>query len=516
MVFMCCLTLMFAGCKKMNEATLPVEPVAAVPQKSTITYSSDYVNNLNVVYFVPADNPALPDYERRLSEILLAGQKYYADEMKRNGYGDKTFGLLKDNTLNRVKIITIKGKLTKDNYTSATYTKILDEINAYFATNPTESTGVHTLIICPDNNIDNPFFGVGKNCFAKDYAEFDIKYLGTNTFNFTKYYGGLMHELGHGLNLSHNRARVSVVPVLGTALMGSGNTTLGLTPTFLTEADCAILNTNQIFQKQSSIASYGTVTASIKRIHAYYSVAKGAIVASGRFNSSVPVTNVTCYLDPNYNNEGVGVNKDYNAITWRSNVIAADSFYVELPLNEVPDLYKNNPAELKVKLIHENGNITNTTYDFNFLNGIPDINIVPGPDKSGWRVLNVSSEEAGNEASKMIDDNLSTFWFARVSAPAAKLPHYIVVDMGKSLQAEGLTINQRQDVYRMVKNIEVLISTDNINWVSAGNYVVPNVKTLSKLPFGISKSFRYFKVIVKSNYDTVEPDKSCIAEMGLY
>jgi len=514
-----CLPLFFAACKKNNAPIAEPEKVdtsTSQPVVENADYTSEYTNNLNVVYFVPTDNPALPDYERRLSEILLAGQKFYGDEMQRNGYGNKTFGLLKNSTQTRVKIITIQGKLTKNSYTSSTYGNIIDEVNAYFAANPTASTGAHTLIICPDNGIDNPFFGVGKNCLAKDYAEFDIKYLGTTTYNFTKYYGGLMHELGHGLNLPHNHARESAVATLGTALMGSGNTTLGKTPTFLTEADCAILNTNQIFQKQSSITYYGPVTAGIKKMYAYYSAAKDAIIASGKFDSSVPVSNVTYYVDPNVNNEGVGVNKDYNAVTWRSNVIGTDSFYVELPLSELNSTYKNNPAELKVKLIHQNGNITNTTYNFNILNGIPDINILPPIDKTGWSVLSVSSQEPTYEASKVIDDNLSTFWFARFSQPAAKLPHNLIIDMGKQLQADGLTINQRQDVYRMVKNVEVLISADNVSWVSTGEYVVPNVKTLSKLPFDALKTFRYFKIIVKSNYDTVEPDKSCIAEVGIY
>ncbi|MNL38378.1 Sialidase precursor [compost metagenome] len=200
-------------------------------------------------------------------------------------------------------------------------------------------------------------------------------------------------------------------------------------------------------------------------------------------------------------------------------MIGTDSFYVELPMTEMNNTYKaNNPAEMKVKLIHENGRITNTTYNFNFLNNIPVINITPDPyERSDWSVIDVSSEESAAQAgSKVLDNDLSTFWFARWSANPAALPHRLTVDAGKVLTADGVTITQRQDLWRMVKDVEILLSTDNINWISAGNYVVPNVKALSKLPFGSAKTFRYFKIIVKSNYDTAEPNKSCIAELGLY
>ena len=503
-----CLPLFFAACTK----NVPVEIVEPPTPTAVVDtgFASDHKYNLNVVYFVPTDNPALPDYERRLSDIMLKTAKYYGDQMQMNGYGYKTFGLLTKLNKTRVKIITIPAKLTKDKYTHANLAGIISEIEAYFTAHPGERSGEHTLIISPDNKIDNPYVGYGRNCFWPDKGEEATSISGL---------GGLTHELGHCLNLPHNRQRESRIndPSYGTSLMGSGNGTYGKSPTFLTEADCAILNTNQVFQTNPTITYYGAVTASIKKMYASYSATKGAIIVSGRFTSSILVTDVAYYVDPNVNNEGAGVNHDYNAVTWATKIIGTDSFYVELPMTEMRNTDKaNNPAELKVKLVHENGIITNTTYDFNFLNNIPIINITPGPDKSGWKVIGVSSEEATYEASKIIDDNLGTFWFAKFSQPAAKLPHHLVVDMGKQLQADGLTINQRQDVYRMVKNVEILTSTDNTNWVSAGDYVAPNVKAASKLPFSAAKTFRYFKIIVKSNYDTVEPDKSCIAEMSIY
>lgn len=505
-----CLPLFFTACKK----SVPVETVETPPPVVAVDtgFTSDHKYNLNVVYFVPTDNPAKAEYERRISDIILSAQTYYGNQMKLNGYGFKSFGLLTNPSKTRIKIITILAKYTYDKYTTDHLDAITAEVEAYFAAHPGLKSSDHSLVISPSipSGIGNPYVGYGKYCFWPDRGEEVTSTTGL---------GGLMHELGHGINLDHNRQRESRIndPNYGTSLMGSGNGTYGKSPTFLTEADCAILNSNQVFQTNTSITYYGAVTANIKKMYASYSATKGAIIASGRFTSSVPVTGVAYFLDPNVNNEGVGVNKDYNAVTWSTKIIGTDSFYVEMPMTEMRNTDKaNNPAELKVKLVHENGMITNTTYDFNFLNNIPIINITPGPDKSAWKVIGVSSEEATYEASKIIDDNLGTFWFAKFSEPAAKLPHHLIVDMGKQLQADGLTINQRQDVYRMVKNVEILTSTDNVNWVSAGDYVVPNVKAASKLPFSAARTFRYFKIIVKSNYDTAEPDKSCVAEVSIY
>lgn len=507
-----CLPLFFGACTK----DIPVETVAITTPAAAVDtgFTSDHMHNLNVVYFVPTDNPAKPEYERRLSDILLSAQTYYSNQMNLNGYGFKTFGLLTNPSKTRIKIVTIQAKYTYDKYTTDDLENILAEVEAYFTVHPGERTGEHCLIISPSipSGIGNPYVGYGRNCFWPDRGEEVTSTTGL---------GGLMHELGHALNLPHNRQRESRIndPNYGTSLMGSGNGTYGKSPTFLTEADCAILNTNQIFQKQSPIAYYGAVTAGIKRIYASYSVAKGAIIASGRFASNVPVANVTYYLDPNYNNEGEGVNKDYNAVTWRSDVIGTDSFYMELPMTEMNNTYKaNNPAELKVKLIHENGKITNTTYNFSFINNIPDINIAPDPfEKSDWRAIDVSSEESDAQGgTKVLDNDLNTFWFSRWSTNAAPVPHRLTIDVGKVVTANGVTITQRQDLWRMVKDVEVLVSTDNVNWASTGNFIVPNVKTVSKLSFNALKSFRYFKIIVKSNYDTAEPNKSCIAELGLY
>lgn len=58
-----CLPLFFAACTK----NVPVETVETTTPVATVDtgFTSDHKYNLNVVYFVPTDNPAKPEYERR-------------------------------------------------------------------------------------------------------------------------------------------------------------------------------------------------------------------------------------------------------------------------------------------------------------------------------------------------------------------------------------------------------------------------------------------------------------------
>ena len=64
---------------------------------------------LNIVYFLGSDTEPVPDYERRLSELLLYLQQFYGKEMQRHGYGARSFGL-DIKSAGRVNIIEYKAK----------------------------------------------------------------------------------------------------------------------------------------------------------------------------------------------------------------------------------------------------------------------------------------------------------------------------------------------------------------------------------------------------------------------
>ncbi|TKC05716.1 discoidin domain-containing protein [Pedobacter polaris] len=517
--------LFLLSCKK-REDTPKAEPTSITPAPTaTSNFTSDQKYNLNVVYFVPSDLDTIANYEKRVSELLLMGQKFYHDEMTRNGYPGKTFGLLTNNK-NRVKIITIRGTKLKSQYPrEGGSAAIVAEINAYFAANPSDQNGQHTLILLPPygynadgSPIDGPFYGIGKWCYAMDYEGLELKYIGTSKF--TKWYGGMMHELGHGLNLPHNCAKVSETPSLGTALMGAGNYTLSVSKTFLTATDCAILNSNEIFNKDTK-TYYGSVTASIKTINASYDATKSAIVISGEFISSATVKNIIYYNDPNVNSEGMGANKDYNAVSYESKPVGTNGFSTSFLLSDLQ--YKGNtPYELRIGLVNENGTVSTFSYLYKFENDIPvlDFSTRTEINKQGWSISEVSSEETSGEgtingkASKLIDNDLSTYWHSRWSGTAATYPHQITIDMGNVKLVEGISLSQRNTLSRSVKSFEYLTSSNGIDFVSAGNFELANSTSIQYFKLPNKQSLRYIKIIAKSAYDG--SNFAALAEIGAF
>jgi hypothetical protein len=520
--------LFIVSCKKEAPAVAPLPPAPV----TNYTYTSDKAQNLNVVYFIPSDVAVPADYHRRLSEILLNAQEFFGNEMQRNGYGLKTFGLLKDDAKRRIKLIEIKGKQGKAAYSyNGGAGAVQSEIAVYKALNPSAFTSDHYLIIIPAYEYDTngepggpPFYGLGKSCFALDYADQDVKYLGaggTLGARATKWIGGMIHELGHGLNLPHNRQKAVSEVSLGMSLMWAGNGTWGKSPTFLTKADCAVLNTNQVFNKDNK-TYYTTVTAGIVRIQAAYDAGKAYIVLKGKYNSNTPVSDMVYFNDPNVNNEGTGVNRDYNAIAWTSKPISNDSFYVEMPINDLVEKADNIPYELKLKMVHENGTVIETAYSYTFQNGQPVLNFSTRAEmsKQDWKILSFSSEETSGEgtvngrATTLIDGNASTYWHSRWANNAAIYPHEFTIDLGSIKTANGLSLTQRSGLSRSVKDAELLVSSDGVSFTSLGNYVFSNTNGPQYFGFNTPKSFRIMKVIAKSAWDGLQ--FAALAEVGLY
>ncbi|MBP6023856.1 discoidin domain-containing protein [Ferruginibacter sp.] len=530
--FLICSITFVQSCKK-DSTPSPPPPPPPPPPPVVYNYTSDKARNLNVVYFVPNDVAKPADYHRRLSEIMLNVQTFFGDEMQRNGYSNKTFGLLKDVAKQRIKLIEIAGSQGKAAYSyNGGSGAVVTDINNYKATHASEFTSDHYLVILPATTYDGngepggvPFYGIGKTCFALDYADQDIKYLGaggTLGTRATKWIGGMVHELGHGLNLPHNRQKFSSETSLGMALMWAGNSTWGKSKTFLTTADCAVLNTNQIFNAGTN-AYYGTTNASIVRIHANYNVGIGSIIIKGKYSASAPVTDIVYFNDPNVNNEGTGVNRDYNAIGWTSKPIAAgpDSFYVEMPIADLDFKSDNIPYELKVKLVHDNGNVTETIYSYTFLAGVPVLTFSTRSEisKTGWTVASFSSEETSGEgtngrAIQLIDGNAATYWHSRWTSSATSYPHEFIIDMGSTKTVNGLSVTQRGGLNRAIKNAELFTSTDGVNFTSVSSYVFANSNGVQYFDFAAPRSFRYFKIVASSAWDGMQ--FAALAEVGMY
>ena len=279
---------------------------------------------LNIVYFLGSDTEPVPDYERRLSELLLYLQQFYGKEMQRHGYGARSFGL-DIKSPGRVNIIEYKAKNPAAHY-------------------PYENGGGWKAA----QELDEFF-----NCFALDYPAFDIKHLGQKTREgrlLTKWYGGMAHELGHGLNLPHNHQTASDGKKYGTALMGSGNYTFGTSPTFLTPASCALLDACEVFSVTPAQQFYegkpevevGDVAISFKG---------DQILVSGNYKSPQTVKALNVYIqDPPY-----AVNQDYDAVSFSRRLgKKSGKFSMKIDKKELEGL-NNNEFRISLMFILANG-----------------------------------------------------------------------------------------------------------------------------------------------------------------
>ncbi|PNC36997.1 hypothetical protein CXU10_08690 [Akkermansia muciniphila] len=318
---------------------------------------------LNVVYFLGSDTEPVPDYERRLSELLLYLQQFYGREMQRHGYGARSFGL-DIKSPGRVNIIEYKAKNPAAHYPyeNGGGWKAAQELDEFFKANPDRKKSQHTLVIMPTwndekNGPDNPggvpFYGMGRNCFALDYPAFDIKHLGQKTREgqlLTKWYGGLAHELGHGLNLPHNHQTASDGKKYGTALMGAGNYTFGTSPTFLTPASCALLDACEVFSVTPAQKFYeGRPEVEIKDTAISF---KGdQILISGSYKSPQTVKALNVYVqDPPY-----AVNQDYDAVSFSQRLgKKSGKFSMKIDKKELDGL-TNNEFRISLMFILANG-----------------------------------------------------------------------------------------------------------------------------------------------------------------
>jgi hypothetical protein len=324
--------------------------------------------NLNIVMFIPTDNPALPDYKTRLSELFIHFQNWYHTEMLRYGY-NKYLGLPLNASTGLVKIIEINAQHPQADYpysSSITNPKVSAEIATYKAAHPSEfSASSHTLILLPERTDggDQPFYGLGKTCYALDNSNMAVNKIPNPSSN---YIGGMLHELGHGLNLPHDHAKYATEePTLGTSLMGSGNVTFSKgQPTFLTGVDAAILNRNEVFQSPLPAETpYQSATTTINTKLSYNALNKRFDITVAPV-STRPISDILVYLDPVL----TATDGDYNAVTWRFNT--GSTINVNTPFSEL--FYKTNEDYvLKVKLLLTNGTTVSKNYSFNFLNGIP-------------------------------------------------------------------------------------------------------------------------------------------------
>ena len=90
---------------------------------------------VRVVYFLPSNRPARPDRVTALRQLIKDAQQFYADEMNRHGWGEKTFTVETDAD-GETPVHQVNGKFKEDYYYKKfTDWKVWEEIREHFANN---------------------------------------------------------------------------------------------------------------------------------------------------------------------------------------------------------------------------------------------------------------------------------------------------------------------------------------------------------------------------------------------
>ncbi|MFT7603792.1 MAG: hypothetical protein ACI8VT_001360 [Saprospiraceae bacterium] len=505
------------------------------PDPTVINYTSDRSSNLNVVYFIPSNKTPLANYQKRISGIMLHTQEWYKKEMNRNGFDDKTFGLLVDeNDAKNVKIIVIEGENNANYYPyDGGGTKATIEIEKYFNTNPNETTSAHTVVFMPSREGDHgwdaggvPFYGIGRWCYALDYLNFDMDTWRDGTQEgSTNWIGGTIHEIGHALNLPHNQHKADDGWI---AMMAWGNHEYNNDPenVHLTKASAVILNNNQVFNNEPTSTFYNEIPSHTINSLRIFADNTNLYIRS-KFDATVAINAVIAYNDPLTSDDDA----DYNSVSWATtNIIDNDSISMVMPLNAINQNYKGYPFELSIRFCHTNGNFSHERFQYQYVNNQPDIdiNILPieEVDKTNWTIAGSSSEETAGEGSEnghakhVIDSNSETFWHTQWQDSQPSYPHSFTVNLNIDEIINGFSFYNRTDKYNgRAKDIIIETSTNGSTFESLGNFTLGDDTARQSIELTTPITIQYFKITIINGYDD-NPGEDVffthLAEIGVY
>ncbi|HEX6961944.1 MAG TPA: glycosyl hydrolase, partial [Lacipirellula sp.] len=287
---------------------------------------------LHIVCWTPNDRKFPAEYQDRLSRMLLHIQDFYAQEMERNGFEERSFNLQRDD--GRVLLHEIRGRHPTSHYGLDSGSEIRKECVPQLENAGIDADDATIAIFCNLAEWDetelkfshkSPYYAGGSyrsgTAWQLDSPELD-------TLNLAKaspliddgqygrislgkhnsiFIGGMAHELGHAFGLPHVKERPDE-GVRGTALMGSGNQTYGDElrgegrGSFLTFAHALRLASHPLFCRRLESNEH-EAEASIKDL--IIRADGKSIAVSGTIAGQPPVYGVVAYFDP----EG---NADYN------------------------------------------------------------------------------------------------------------------------------------------------------------------------------------------------------------
>ncbi len=292
---------------------------------------------VHVVCWRTRDRDFPEAYRERLPRILEHIRRFYADEMERNGFGRRTFGLDRDDS-GQVRIHRATGDGDFLDYGGPDGQRIRKDCAAVLREAGIDAERETILIFTNLAEWDpeegtfthrSPYYAGGSHragtAWQLDSPQLDPRHLPLKAplirdgqygrISLGKhnsiFIGGIAHEMGHAFSLPHNRARLDEAAAYGTALMGAGNLTYFEElrgegkGSFLTFAHALRLASQPLFS--GSVKGMNLpVRAEFRDLRV--ALAESGFVLTGRVESSLPAYGLVGYLDP----EG---GSDYNART---------------------------------------------------------------------------------------------------------------------------------------------------------------------------------------------------------
>ncbi len=355
--------------------------------------------HLHMVCWTPADRELPANYQARLTRIMRHIQDFYAGEMQRLGFGNRTIGLLLDDKQQLI-LHVVRGLHKTDHYSGPSGSEIRKECLPVLQAAGIYADSETILIMCnlatwDEKTLkfthDSPYYAGGSfrsgTAWQLDSPELDATNLSLKEpmiqdgqygrISLGKhnsiFIGGIAHELGHALGLPHCEARPDEA-VRGTALMGSGNRSYGDElrdegrGSFLTLAHALRLASHPQF----SGSVKGLKTDAKAAIDHLSITAEGkAITVTGVVSGSPPVYAVVAYFDPDGGS-------DYDATTASAVPDTTGRFTLRSDA-----LTAGKRGELRLFPLHVNGSaagqMSQTSFRYSYgvaTNGTPDLSSI--------------------------------------------------------------------------------------------------------------------------------------------